>query len=63
MLCYRGVRYFPTGHLYQTIPGEVMGRYRGAEVRSRKLITPVYQPSHLLTYRGVHYFTHDNQVV
>jgi len=63
MLCYRGVQYIPKGHLFQTVPGEIIGQYRGAEVRSRRLITPIYQPTYLLFYRGVPYFTHGSQIV
>jgi|GEM_PF-2824851 len=62
MLCYRGVQYLPKGHLFQTAPGKIIGKYRGAEVRSRCLITPIYQPTYLLFYRGVPYFTHGSQI-
>lgn len=57
MLCYRGVQYAPYAHLYQTIPGDVIGKYRGIEVRSRRLTTTVPQPHHALVYRGIAYAT------
>lgn len=59
MLCYRGVQYLPTAHLYETIPGEVIGKYRGAEVRLRYLKSTVSQPSFNLIYRGAPYATGD----
>lgn len=59
MLCYRGVQYLPTTHLYETIPGKVIGKYRGAEVRLRHLKSIVSQPSFNLIYRGAPYTTGD----
>jgi hypothetical protein len=59
MLCYRGVRYTPSNPAYRTQPGNVIGKYRGVEVRSRHLLTPIPQPHYAMTYRGVTYLAHE----
>jgi Domain of unknown function (DUF4278) len=62
-LCYRGVSYEYTPPTLKITLGEVVGKYRGLDVRSRNLATmPMEQPSFELQYRGVPYKT-GSQVV
>ncbi len=71
-LCYRGVSYEYTSPTLKITLGEVVGKYRGLDVRfakairfaeSRNLATmPMEQPSFELQYRGVPYKT-GSQVV
>lgn len=57
-LCYRGVSYEYTPPTVKVTSGEVVGKYRGLEVRSRHLQTmPMEQASFELQYRGVAYTT------
>lgn len=57
-LCYRGVSYEYTPPTVKVTSGEVVGKYRGLEVRSRHLQTmPLDQPSFELQYRGLSYTT------
>lgn len=62
-LCYRGVSYEYTPPTLKITLGEVVGKYRGLDVRSHNLATmPMEQPSFELQYRGVPYKT-GSQVV
>lgn len=55
-LCYRGVSYEYTPPTLNITLGEVVGKYRGLDVRQRSLATiPIEQPSFELQYRGVPY--------
>jgi hypothetical protein len=55
-LTYRGAQYEMTASSISTVPGEVIGKYRGAVLMSRRCnFAP---PSHAfnLVYRGAHYY-------
>ncbi|KAM3090995.1 DUF4278 domain-containing protein [Phormidesmis sp. 146-12] len=55
-LCYRGIRYQSNFARVLTIPGNVIGRYRGAVLRSQiPLMSTISQRAVVLRYRGVTY--------
>ena len=55
-LSYRGISYEPKSHLIDTTPGRVVGKYRGASLRSRNHQKVSVQRNHAhLTYRGISY--------
>jgi hypothetical protein len=61
-LTYRGSQYqLPTSNI-QSVPGEVIGKYRGATLRTTQYANvPPSQPLNLV-YRGAHYRAVANQV-
>lgn len=62
-LTYRGNQYKLSTSAIETVPGNVIGKYRGATLRTRCYLITSSTQSLNLFYRGAHYRAVTNDIV